>query len=101
MDEAYINDESGIKRRPEDQAGTLQQTEMRSVTIKPQQKLVSRKKRKSSCGAQDCLRHKTSSSFVSIDENIRSMINLAIPEGLLCFLYALGLVERALFYDEQ
>jgi hypothetical protein len=37
---------------------------MRSVTIKPQQKLVSRKKRKSSCGAQDFLRHKTASSFV-------------------------------------
>jgi hypothetical protein len=64
MDETYINDESGIKRRPEDQAGTLQQTKMRSVTIKPRQMLVSRKKRKSSCGAQDFLRHKTASSFV-------------------------------------
>jgi hypothetical protein len=66
MDETYINDESGIKRSPEDQAGTLQQTEMRSVTIKPRQKLVSRKKRKSSCGAQDFLRHKTASGFVLV-----------------------------------
>jgi hypothetical protein len=41
--ETYTNDESGIKRRPEDQAGTLQRAELRAVTIKPRQKLVSRK----------------------------------------------------------